>query len=305
MNMLQRSLAVILSLSLWACQADGQKSYAPAFAPDLSSGPVEYLFAVHPLHNPKRLFEVYGPIVDRLNASIPGGHFRFEASRNYAEFERKLRERRVHFALPNPYQTVTCLPQGYRVFGKMGDDHLFRGILLVRADSGIQQVSDLKGKVISYPAPTALAATLMPQFYLHTHGLDVNRDVQNLYVGSQESAIMNVHMGLSAAGATWTVPWLAFQRKHPELAKDLVARWETDTLPNNALVAREDVPGSLVQQVERVLFSLQADAEGRRILSEIPISRFEPATDATYAPVRTYLLAFSAKVRPLGGEGTP
>lgn len=303
MNLLRRWAGALLPLWFLACQSGAQGSYAPTYV-DVPPGQVEYVFAIHPLHNPNRLLEVYGPIVDRLNARVPGVHFRFEASRNYAEFERKLRERKVHFALPNPYQTVTCTQQGYRVFGKMGDDHLFRGIILVRADAGIRRVEDLKGKAICYPAPTALAATLMPQFYLHTHGLDVNRDVRNVYVGSQESSIMNVYLGLSSAGATWPVPWMAFQRKHPDLARQLVLRWQTETLPNNSLVARDDVPGALVRQVAEVLFTLQQDEEGRGLLAEIPISRFEPATEATYDPVRRYLREFSSRVRPLEG-GAP
>jgi phosphonate transport system substrate-binding protein len=302
MHLLQRLVGAVLPLLFLACQSGPREAYTPTFEAS-PSAQVEYVFAIHPLHNPKRLMEVYGPIVDRLNARVPGAHFRFEASRNYAEFERKLMQRKIHFALPNPYQTVMCLPKGYRVFGKMGDDHLFCGVILVRTDGGIRRVGDLKGRTISYPAPTALAATLMPQFYLHTHGLDVNRDVRNLYVGSQESSIMNVYLGISAAGATWPVPWLAFQRKHPDLAKHLVLRWQTETLPNNSLVAREDVPSALVRQVAAVLFTLQHDEEGRRFLSEIPISRFEPATESTYEPVKRYLQEFSRRVRPLDGDG--
>lgn len=114
---------------------------------------------------------------------------------------------------------------------------------------------------------------------------------------------MNVYLGISAAGATWPVPWLAFQRKHPDLAKHLVLRWQTETLPNNSLVAREDVPSALVRQVAEVLFTLQHDEEGRRFLSEIPISRFEPATESTYEPVKRYLQEFSRRVRPLDGDG--
>ena len=44
-----------------------------------------------------------------------------------------------------------------------------------------------------------LAATMMPQYYLHTHGIDVNRDVETRYVGSQESSILNVLRGHVAA----------------------------------------------------------------------------------------------------------
>ena len=97
----------------------------------------------------------------------------------------------------------------------MGDDNKFAGIILVRRDSGINKLSDLKGKKVSYPARTALAATMMPQYYFQTHGLDVNRDIENLYVGSQESSIMNVYLGNVAAGATWPMqnPWVPPEKR--------------------------------------------------------------------------------------------
>ncbi len=40
----------------------------------------------------------------------------------------------------------------------MSDDNNFRGIILVRKDSGIKKLTDLKGKAESFPTPTALAA---------------------------------------------------------------------------------------------------------------------------------------------------
>ncbi|GLH74354.1 hypothetical protein GETHLI_28560 [Geothrix limicola] len=285
-----------------ACGRGGGREEGPAYV----RRPVqEFVFAVHPLHNPERLAAVYGPIIDRLNAQNPGLTFRFEASHDYAAFERKLAERRVHFALPNPYQTLRCRAQGYRIFGKMGDDDHFRGILLVRRDSGIQAIEDLRGRSISYPAPTALAATMMPQYFLQTRGLDVARETKSLYVRTQESVIMNVYLKLTDAGATWPVPWMAFCKDHPEEAKALVVRWQTESLPNNGLVVRDDVPEPVLHRVEQVLFSLHEDAEGRQALARIPLSRFEPATDRTYAPVQTFLKQFEARVHPLNMEERP
>jgi len=282
-----------------ACGGNSDSGYAPQFADKPAIASTEQVFAVHPLHNPARLFAVYGPIVEYLNANIPEIRFRLEASRDYAEFDKKLYARKFHFALPNPYQTVKALDRGYRVFGKMGDDENFRGIILVRRDSGINSVADLKGKSVSYPAPTALAATMMPQYFLHTHGLDVNRDVENVYVGSQESSILNVYAGNVAAGATWPVPWMAFVREQPEKARELEVKWQTETLPNSSLVARDDVAPALVEKVAGLLFSLQASEAGRRMLDRIPLSRFESATDTTYEPVRDYVRRFSAEVRPV------
>lgn len=295
-----RSFASMLAaiLLLAACGGE-QQDYRPDFAVGQGSEVKQYSFAIHPLHNPEMLLERYGPIVDYLNRHIGDVRFVLEASRNYEEFDRKLYAGKLDFALPNPYQTVNSLKHGYHVFGKMGDDHNFTGIWLVRRDSGIRKVADLKGKKVSYPAKTALAATMMPQYYLQTHGIDVNRDVENLYVGSQESSIMNVYLGQVAAGATWPIPWMLFQREHPDKAAQLDKIWETEPLINNGLVARDDIPPALVDRVATLLATLHEHEEGRALLAQLPISRFERANDASYDVVRSFLDKFSREVRPL------
>ena len=173
------------------------------------------------------------------------------------------------------------------------------GILLVRRDSGIKEVTDLKGKKVSYPARTALAATMMPQYFLHTHGVDINRDIENLYVGSQESSIMNVYLGNVAAGATWPLPWEAFQKEHPDMARDLELKWETEPLINNGVVAKDDVPPALAQRVAQLLDTLHTTAEGRAILARMPLSRFELADDNRYRVIEDFLRTFNKEVRPL------
>lgn len=259
----------------------------------------EYVVGIHPLHNPKRLMEVYGPVIEYINANIPEASFKLEASRNYEEFENKLYKGHYDLAMPNPYQTIRSLKHGYRVFGKMADDQDFRGIILVRKDSGIHQVTDLRGKAVAYPAKSALAATMLPQYYLQIHGIDVNQDIENRYVGSQESAILGVLRGHVAAAATWPVPWKAFVMEHPDQASQLEVKWETESLLNNGWVVRQDVPADLAARFATLLFSLQESEDGRRMLARLPISRFEPATDATYAPVIAFLEKFSKEVRPV------
>jgi len=293
-------LVGLVALALVACgQNEESKPAGPQFSAGGPQVGKEYVFAIHPLHNPVRLFEIYGPIIDYLNRNIPDARFRLEASRNYEEFDKKLYGRELDFALPNPYQTLNSLKHGYYVIAKMGDDYKFTGILLVRRDSGIKEVTDLKGKKVSYPARTALAATMMPQYFLHTHGVDINRDIENLYVGSQESSIMNVYLGNVAAGATWPLPWEAFQKEHPDMARDLELKWETEPLINNGVVAKDDVPPALAQRVAQLLDTLHTTAEGRAILARMPLSRFELADDNRYRVIEDFLRTFNKEVRPL------
>lgn len=292
-------ICALLLVFLAGCGKPDETAYAPSFSRQGSNALKEYVVGIHPLHNPQRLNEVYGPIVEYMNRHIPEAHFRLEASQNYEEFEKKLYTGQFDFSMPNPYQTVRCLKYGYHVFAKMGDDESFRGIILVRKDSGIKQVADLKGKAVSYPALTALAATMMPQYYLHTHGLDVNKDIENRYVGSQESSILNVLRKHVAAGATWPLPWRTFSAEHPEMANELEVKWQTEPLQNNGWVVRSDVPPKINAEFQALLFSLNDSEEGRKMLARLPVSGFEPATDKTYQPVMDFLAVFSSQVRKI------
>jgi phosphonate transport system substrate-binding protein len=293
-------IAVFIAISslLISCGGESQDN-TPKFSSEAPVKSNTYIFAIHPLHNPEKLFTVYGPLMDYLSKKIPGAVFQLQASRNYAEFEERLYKGVYDFALPNPYQTLLSTSKGYHVIAKMGDNHLFTGVILVRRDSGIKKVTDLKGKKISYPAPTALAATMMPQYYFYTHGLNVMKDAENIYVGSQESSIMNVYLGFTSAGSTWPLPWEAFQKEHPDKAEDLMVAWETEPLINNGVVARNDVSPELAEAVAKHLSELHLSEEGRKILSRMPLSKFERAQNKDYKVIEKFLKEFSAKVRPV------
>jgi len=289
--------AGVVILFLLACCKDAQTSaYTPEYTTAPKDTPNVLIFGIHPLYNPQRLQETYGPLIDYLNRNLVGAKIQLEASRSYETFEQKHYDRHFHFALPNPYQTINSLKHGYRVFGKMGGDDQFRGIILVRKDSGINTVADLKGKTISFPAPTALAATMMPLYYLHTLGLDVNRDIHRLFVGSQDSVMMNVYLGQTAAGATWPPPWQAFVERHPQIAAELVVKWETPALINNGLVVRDDIPQPLLEQVATLLFALHTTEEGRKLLAALPLGSFVSATNETYQPVYTFMENYNAAI---------
>ncbi|MBC7956808.1 MAG: phosphate/phosphite/phosphonate ABC transporter substrate-binding protein [Cytophagales bacterium] len=297
--------ACALVLLAAGCGRSQDKPYEPSYVSQVPVQPgLVYVLAVHPLHSPKRLFQVYQPLVDHLNTRLAGGaQLRLEASANYAAFEDKLKRREAHLALPNPYQALEARQHGYRVFAKMGDDANFRGIILMRKDSRVQHPRDLIGKAVSYPAPTALAATLLPQSFLQQNGVNVEQDLENRYVGTQESSIMNVALGRTAAGTTWPQPWRAFVKEHAQLADQLEVRWTTESLVNNAVVARDDLPPAFVDQLRKALLDLHQSSEGRDILARMELSRFEPATDKSYDVVRTFIERFERQVRLIKKPG--
>ena len=291
-------LAVILG-TLQGCKREPEGKSPQFGTKPPSSGVPVYTLAVHPLYNPAKLVQAYQPLVDYLNGRLQGARLVLEASRDYANFEEKYQARKPEFLLPNPWQTLQAMKTGYHVIAMAGELQDFKGIFVVRRDSGLTRPTDLKGKAVSYPSPTALAACIMPQYYLHDHGVNVTRDIENRYVGSQESSIMNAYLGLTAAGATWPPPWREFQKDHPREAGELKVIWETEPLINNSVMVREDIPAEVQQQVRELLLGLDGTKEGKTILAGMETARFLPVADRDYDVVRRYVSRFEREVRPV------
>jgi len=292
---------VLLSMILLLTGCNQQAAEKPlqySKTPTVASRPV-YRFVVHPLHNPKKLAEAYQPLIAFLNASIPEAQFELEASKDYQAYEDKYRSGGPEFLLPNPWQTIEAMHAGYQVIAMAGDAEDFKGIFIARKDSAITKPTDLKGKTVSYPSHTALAACIMPQFFLHQHGINVNRDITNSYVGSQESSIMHAYLGQSAVGVTWPVPWRLFQQDHPKEAAQLHLLWETPHLLNNSVMVRHDVSPVLRQKVRTLLLNLSQTTEGRTILSTMATAQFHAADNTSYQKVRDYVAVFEKQVRPV------
>lgn len=78
---------------------------------------------------------------------------------------------------PLAWLDVNLRTDGKALYGSMRDtDRDRHSVLVVKKNSGIDQLSDLKGKTIGFGAIDSPQARLIPLYYLHANGLDVNKD---------------------------------------------------------------------------------------------------------------------------------
>ncbi|MGE4281629.1 MAG: phosphate/phosphite/phosphonate ABC transporter substrate-binding protein [Magnetospirillum sp.] len=291
-------LSGLLGTALAGCDSDSERDYQPDYAikPALSSQALRFS---SPFHPPAALFRLYLPLVDHINRRLNPAQLRLEAARDYETFEQKLYYRNLAFALCNPYQMLMAEANGFRIFAKMDDDAAYHGLIVTRADSPIETVSDLAGQAVCYPAASSVASTLLPQAFLFEQGIDIRHDLDNRYVGSEESVLMNVYYGKAAAGATWTAGWQRFQRDEPARAAQLRVRWQTPALPGFGVVARDDIAADIVQQVTTILVELKHSPEGRRLLENLGIHGFVAADRHAYGEVLSFLKHFNDTIRPI------
>ena len=291
-------MGLFLGVGLLGCNRQ-EAPVGPVYSekPNSSQQTTRYVFAVHPLQNPQLLHQMYQPLMAYLGKHLDGAEVVLDTSNDYADFERKLKGGIPQFALPNPYHATLARDWGYQVIAKMGNDEVFRGVFIVRNDSLVKNPQDLKGKVVSYPAPTALAAAMMPQLYLQNHGVDVEKDITNKYVGTHNSSIMNAYLGESAAAATWPVAWASFQKANPKEASQLHVIWQTPTLIQNAVIAQNAVPAAVRDKVQNLLTGLAQNPEGQQLLAQIDTASFVTANNQDFEVVNTFLKEFNAKVK--------
>lgn len=257
-----------------------------------------------------RASKLYSPLVDYLNARIEGARLVLMVPKTHNDLDEGLRSGQYMFSLGSPLHTVRATEQGYHVIAKKADDQQFYGVFLVRRDSGIKRVSDLKGKKVSYPNLSGVAANILPKQFLKAHGIDVNRDIVNHYVGSHESSIQHVYMGEAAAGVVREFAWKEFQKTHAKEAAELEVKWRTDSFIDQGVVAHRDAPAELSARIVKLLLGLHETDEGRILLSNMDATKFEAANNATYDKARKFfsdnseLLIEGMNLRPLS-RGTP
>lgn len=284
---------LLILLFLFSC-AKQTENYHPQFSDesiDVSTKKKEFTFGVHPLHNPERLQFLFGPVVDYLNKQIKTGKLKLEASNSYNEYNEKIKSKRLDFLLPNPYQTLIANKFNYKVISKMGNDELFVGIGLIRTDSKYTSVKQFEKKLITFPAPTALAAAMMPQLYLEKNGLNLKK-VEIKYVGSQDSSIMAVLHNEAEMGVTWMMAWNSFVNDHPGIEKKLKILFKTKPLINNSVMARKDLDPKLMDEVREALITMHNNPEGIKILENLKLTKFEVADDHNYKIVENFLNEF-------------
>ncbi len=287
---IQALLGFLLAFVL-ACSQAAAQGYRPS---GVASADDAYVFGIHPYTNPQDLFEAYAPVMRYLERKIPGARFQVEASKDYADFETKLAAGRFHFAMPNPFQTVVSLEHGYRVIAKMKPDEDFRGLIVARTDKKISAPEQLKGQMLCFPSPTAVAGTMLPLLWLQEHGIDVKRDIQIRYVGSQFSSIVNAHVGDAYACGSTSRFFRTWSRENPDKARDMQQLWRTDSLPHNGIVARKDIDERVARQVAQALAAMETEVDQSQF--RIDQAHFELASDKTYEPMRDFLRRYDKAI---------
>lgn len=238
-----------------------------------------YTFGVVPQFDARQIKSIWQPILDAVSHQT-GLHIELVGSANIQIFEKQFLEGEFDFAYMNPYHLIKAQQaQGYRPFLRDVGRTLY-GIIVVRNDSPIANVTDLQGKTVAFPAPNALGAALIPRAEF---GEVYNMQIIPKYVRSHDSVYLNVLLGQADAGGGVQK---TFAKQPDNVRNALKIIYETQKLAPHPVAAHPRVPQVIIDQITEAFLAFGATPEGRALLQEVPINQIGKATQQDYEPLK-------------------
>ncbi len=239
----------------------------PAVADDTTV----YRVGVVPQFDSRTIHDIWTPILTQLQTRT-GLRFELVGSANIPAFEKKFEQQEFDFAYMNPYHAIMAshyVPLVRDVATQL------QGIIVVRNDSPINKLSDLQGKNMDFPAPNALAASLLPRAKLNEAGITV----QVRYVKTHTSVYLNVALGQTDAGGGIQQ---TLEEQPIEVREKLRVIDKTTAVASHPLMASSRISQDVREKVRAALLALGETADGRAMLSRIPMDKVGLATPANY-----------------------
>lgn len=167
----------------------------------------------------------------------------------------------------------------------------FQGEILVRADSDMEELTDLVGKKIATLSPNSASGYIYPVAEMIEAGIDVTSDVTLTTVNDIPSEITAVLNGQQDAAFVFEGARNVFQGAFPDndLMAELKVLYLTEgEIPNDAIAVQPDMDEELRQAIKDAFLSLAETEEGLEIMSLWSHQGYDEVDESVYDQIKEY-----------------
>ncbi|MET1127768.1 MAG: phosphate/phosphite/phosphonate ABC transporter substrate-binding protein [Thermoproteota archaeon] len=244
----------------------------------------------------KSELKIYTPLIRYLSQAT-GREFRIKIYTDYAKLQRALGEGEIQLAAVGPVTYVMVMIKYGNVVpvavGKgPGGSPYYRAAIVVRPDSQIDSLEDLRGRTLAFGSYYSTQGHLIPRVMLAEAGVSLSELGGYAYLGYHQAVAEAVISGSFDAGAL-----------QDQLAERLAAEGLLRIIalsrpyPRSLIVASQQLPPELIDSIREALVKLNPRGEHANLLpwnlTEFP-EGFAPVPpgfyDVYFGLVREYLL---------------
>ena len=148
----------------------------------------------------------------------------------------------------------------------------YEGVIVVKINSGINTLADLKGKVIAFEEPHSTSASILPRMLLEENKLKLveiksrgtaKTDAVGYVYGTDGNSVNVLITGRVDAASTI---YREIERLTPEVRETLKIIGKTITVPRQLIAVRKDLDSRIVTALKEVLTNMDKDPEGQGVL---------------------------------------
>lgn len=246
--------------------------------------------AVHPYLPTKEVMARFTPLADYLSKEI-GRPVVVRVGGNYQEHIAHVGKDQADIAFMGPAPYITMVAK----YGKkpmlarleIKGQPLFQGHFIVRNDSPLKSLADLKGKRFAFGDRESTMSHLVPQYMLEKAGVTLDKLADHKFLGSHNNVVLAVLSGDFDAGA---VKDEIYDKFAPQGLRSLAS---TPFFSEHLFVTRNTLSPDIIQTVRTAMLRLKDTPRGREILKAINpnTTALVPAADADYDNLRDVLKA--------------
>lgn len=255
--------------------------------------------AILPCNDIVKTFTKYQPLQTylqqhlhrKIELLVPSSLQEFKRIIQFNETEFTFQAPHTYLKLENQYEKENLLksltPEG---------NSMHHGVIITRKDSGIKNITDLRGKNFLFGHLYSTTKWLAAKSLLERNGINPEKDLKDYSHGDCcESIAMNIYLGQNDAGVMCDYSFNEMAAntspKDDEIPPDgLVVIGTTWEIPTWVFAARKGTNQETVAQVTNALLNLsQQRPEYSEILQKLGLGGFTRAKDSDYDSLRKNL----------------
>jgi phosphate/phosphite/phosphonate ABC transporter binding protein len=234
----------------------------PAAARDLK-------FGFTPVLGEAEMRAEFDPLAAYISEAI-GQKVVLYVAKDYGDLRTQMESGAVDIGSFSPFAYVDAMRGGkIRIIAQSIIDGTatYRGIIVVRKDSGLKTVADLQGKRFAFVDPKSASGYVYPRAMLIEKGLNPKTYFEEtIFAGDHNKVITAVLEGRADAGAIYEGA-LAVAEANGVPIENLVTLASTDPIPHDAIAVRTGLDEALAKKIQRALVDMDKSEAGRRVIA--------------------------------------
>lgn len=162
----------------------------------------------------------------------------------------------------------------------------YHSLIIVRNQSSIRSLNDLKEKVFAFSDPNSNSGTIAPVFEFRKKGIDPKHYFKRrIFTYDHGESIVAVLEGFADAAAVDEMVFESFEQRHPDQVKNLRVIERFGPYPIPPLVYRSGLNPKTVLRIRDAVLLMNYSDEGRALLRALAVDRFVTPINIDYSQI--------------------